>query len=53
MIEIVAYVLLAHVSKPDFAINESAVSRLVHWLSKQRNALEGFASTQVTIWGKL
>lgn len=53
MIEIVACVLLAHVSKPDFAINESAVSRLVHWLSKQRNALGGFASTQVTIWGKL
>lgn len=53
MIEIVAYILLAHVSKTDFAINESAASKLVHWLSKQRNALGGFASTQVTIWGKL
>lgn len=53
MIEIVAYILLAHVSKPDFAVNDSAVSKLVHWLSKQRNALGGFASTQVTIGGKL
>ncbi|NXC47034.1 A2ML1 protein, partial [Penelope pileata] len=49
MIEIVAYILLAHVSKPDFAVNESAVSKLVHWLSKQRNALGGFASTQDTV----
>ncbi|XP_019467130.1 alpha-2-macroglobulin-like protein 1 isoform X2 [Meleagris gallopavo] len=49
MIEIVAYILLAHVSKTDFAINESAASKLVHWLSKQRNALGGFASTQDTV----
>ncbi|XP_065598357.1 alpha-2-macroglobulin-like protein 1 [Cyrtonyx montezumae] len=49
MIEIVAYILLAHVSKPDFAVSESAVSKLVHWLSKQRNALGGFASTQDTV----
>ncbi|POI32181.1 hypothetical protein CIB84_004068, partial [Bambusicola thoracicus] len=49
MIEIVAYILLAHVSKPDFAVNDSAVSKLVHWLSKQRNALGGFASTQDTV----
>ncbi|XP_021250335.1 alpha-2-macroglobulin-like protein 1 isoform X2 [Numida meleagris] len=49
MIEIVAYILLAHVSKPDFSVNESAVSKLVRWLSKQRNARGGFASTQDTV----
>ncbi|XP_015727585.1 alpha-2-macroglobulin-like protein 1 isoform X2 [Coturnix japonica] len=49
MIEIVAYIVLAHVSKPDFAVNESAVSKLVHWLSKQRNSHGGFASTQDTV----
>lgn len=52
MIEMVAYILLAHVSTPDFALNEASVNKLVHWLSRQRNAFGGFASTQVTSWGK-
>ena len=52
MIETVAYILLAHVSKPDLALNEASVSKLVHWLSGQRNAFGGFASTQVTSWGE-
>ncbi|XP_061866938.1 alpha-2-macroglobulin-like protein 1 [Colius striatus] len=49
MIETVAYILLAHVSKPDSALNEASVSKLVHWLSGQRNAFGGFASTQDTV----
>ncbi|NXA38260.1 A2ML1 protein, partial [Eudromia elegans] len=49
MIEIVAYILLAHVSKPNVTINETTMSKLVHWLSKQRNAFGGFASTQDTV----
>ncbi|XP_010301999.2 alpha-2-macroglobulin-like protein 1 [Balearica regulorum gibbericeps] len=49
MIETVAYILLAHVSKPDLAPNEASVSKLVHWLSRQRNAFGGFASTQDTV----
>ncbi|KAM8819938.1 alpha-2-macroglobulin-like protein 1 [Eudromia elegans] len=49
MIEIVAYILLAHVSKPNVTINETMMSKLVHWLSKQRNAFGGFASTQDTV----
>ncbi|XP_009960079.1 PREDICTED: alpha-2-macroglobulin-like protein 1, partial [Leptosomus discolor] len=49
MIETVAYILLAHVSKPDLALNEASVSKLVHWLSRQRNAFGGFASTQDTV----
>ncbi|XP_010131178.1 PREDICTED: alpha-2-macroglobulin-like protein 1, partial [Buceros rhinoceros silvestris] len=49
MIETVAYILLAHVSKPDSAFNEAPVSKLVHWLSRQRNAFGGFASTQDTV----
>uniref|UniRef100_A0A8B9NLB8 Alpha-macroglobulin receptor-binding domain-containing protein n=1 Tax=Accipiter nisus TaxID=211598 RepID=A0A8B9NLB8_9AVES len=49
MIEMVAYILLAHVSTPDFALNEASVNKLVHWLSKQRNAFGGFASTQDTV----
>lgn len=52
MIETVAYILLAHVSKPDSAFNEASVSKLVRWLSRQRNAFGGFASTQVTRQGK-
>lgn len=53
MIETVAYILLAHVSNPDLAVNENTVSKLVRWLSEQKNARGGFASTQVTSWGKL
>ncbi|XP_009892429.1 PREDICTED: alpha-2-macroglobulin-like protein 1 [Charadrius vociferus] len=49
IIETVAYILLAHVSKPDLAFNEASVSKLVHWLSGQRNAFGGFASTQDTV----
>ncbi|KAM6321270.1 alpha-2-macroglobulin-like protein 1 [Aegotheles albertisi] len=49
MIETVAYILLAHVSKPDLAFNEASVSKLVHWLSGRRNAFGGFASTQDTV----
>ncbi|KAM9277694.1 alpha-2-macroglobulin-like protein 1 [Cariama cristata] len=48
-IETVAYILLAHVSNPDLAFNESSVSKLVRWLSGQRNAFGGFASTQDTV----
>ncbi|KAM6309766.1 alpha-2-macroglobulin-like protein 1 [Podargus strigoides] len=49
MIETVAYILLAHVSKPDLAFEEAAVSKLVRWLSGQRNSFGGFASTQDTV----
>ncbi|XP_064026995.1 alpha-2-macroglobulin-like protein 1 [Pogoniulus pusillus] len=49
LIETVAYILLAHVSKPDLSHNEASVSKLVHWLSGQRNAFGGFASTQDTV----
>lgn len=52
MIETVAYIVLAHVSKPDLSLNEASVSKLVRWLSGQRNAFGGFASTQVTNQGK-
>ncbi|NXS06280.1 A2ML1 protein, partial [Neodrepanis coruscans] len=49
MIETVAYIVLAHVSKPDLSLNEASVSKLVHWLSGQRNGFGGFASTQDTV----
>ncbi|XP_074007846.1 alpha-2-macroglobulin-like protein 1 [Numenius arquata] len=49
VIETGAYILLAHVSKPDLAFNEASVSKLVHWLSGKRNAVGGFASTQDTV----
>ncbi|NXD07203.1 A2ML1 protein, partial [Nothocercus nigrocapillus] len=49
MIEIVAYTLLAHVSKPNVTVNEPTMSKLVHWLSSRRNAFGGFASTQDTV----
>lgn len=49
MIETVAYIVLAHVSKPDLSLNEASVSKLVRWLSGQRNAFGGFASTQDTV----
>ncbi|NXS26786.1 A2ML1 protein, partial [Pomatostomus ruficeps] len=49
MIETVAYLVLAHVSNPDLSLNEASVSKLVHWLSGQRNAFGGFASTQDTV----
>ncbi|XP_054246101.1 alpha-2-macroglobulin-like protein 1 [Indicator indicator] len=49
IIETVAYILLAYVSKPDLSVNEASVSKLVHWLSGQRNAFGGFASTQDTV----
>ncbi|NXL78374.1 A2ML1 protein, partial [Leptocoma aspasia] len=49
MIETVAYIVLAHVSKPDLSLNEASVSKLVRWLSAQRNAFGGFASTQDTV----
>ncbi|NXE96203.1 A2ML1 protein, partial [Menura novaehollandiae] len=49
MIETVAYIILAHVSKPDLSLNEASVSKLVRWLSGQRNAFGGFASTQDTV----
>nr|XP_009936178.1 PREDICTED: alpha-2-macroglobulin-like protein 1 [Opisthocomus hoazin] len=49
VIETVAYILLAHVSKPDLAPNEASVSKLVRWLSGHRNAFGGFASTQDTV----
>ncbi|XP_054040699.1 alpha-2-macroglobulin-like protein 1 isoform X2 [Rissa tridactyla] len=49
VIETVAYILLAHISKPDLAFNEASVSKLVHWLSGQRNAFGGLASTQDTV----
>lgn len=52
MIETVAYMLLAHVSKPGLSPNEASVTKLVRWLSAQRNAFGGFASTQVTKRGK-
>ncbi|XP_014115222.1 PREDICTED: alpha-2-macroglobulin-like protein 1 isoform X1 [Pseudopodoces humilis] len=48
-IETVAYIVLAHVSKPDLSHSETSVSKLVHWLSGQRNAFGGFASTQDTV----
>lgn len=51
-IETVAYIILAHVSKPDLSPNDASVSKLVRWLSAQRNAFGGFASTQVTKQGK-
>ncbi|KAL2311207.1 hypothetical protein Nmel_002899 [Mimus melanotis] len=49
MIETVAYILLAHVSKPDLSVSEASVTKLVRWLSTQRNAFGGFASTQDTV----
>ncbi|XP_038009294.1 alpha-2-macroglobulin-like protein 1 [Motacilla alba alba] len=49
MIETVAYIALAHISKPDLSLNEASVSKLVRWLSAQRNAFGGFASTQDTV----
>ncbi|XP_009081350.1 PREDICTED: alpha-2-macroglobulin-like protein 1, partial [Acanthisitta chloris] len=49
VIETVAYIILAHVSKPDLSLNEASVSKLVKWLSGQRNAFGGFASTQDTV----
>ncbi|XP_030321024.1 alpha-2-macroglobulin-like protein 1 isoform X2 [Calypte anna] len=49
MIETAAYILLAHVSKAELAFNEASVSKLVRWLSAQRNAFGGFASTQDTV----
>ncbi|NWZ66586.1 A2ML1 protein, partial [Acrocephalus arundinaceus] len=49
MIETVAYIVLAHVSKPDLSLNEASVSKLVRWLSAQRNAFGGFVSTQDTV----
>ncbi|XP_040451001.1 alpha-2-macroglobulin-like protein 1 isoform X3 [Falco naumanni] len=49
VIETVAYILLAHVSQSDLALSEASVSKLVHWLSGQRNAFGGFASTQDTV----
>lgn len=51
-IETVAYIILAHVSKSDLSPSEASVSKLVRWLSTQRNAFGGFASTQVTNQGK-
>ncbi|NXG01470.1 A2ML1 protein, partial [Sakesphorus luctuosus] len=49
MIETVAYIVLAHVSKPDFSLKEASVNKLVQWLSRQRNGFGGFASTQDTV----
>ncbi|NXF76991.1 A2ML1 protein, partial [Sclerurus mexicanus] len=49
MIETVAYIVLAHVSKPDLSLQEGSVSKLVRWLSGQRNGFGGFASTQDTV----
>ncbi|NXV04643.1 A2ML1 protein, partial [Cettia cetti] len=49
MIETVAYIILAHVSKPDLSFSDASVSKLVRWLSAQRNAFGGFASTQDTV----
>ncbi|XP_027486903.1 alpha-2-macroglobulin-like protein 1 isoform X2 [Corapipo altera] len=49
MIETVAYIVLAHVSKPDSSLNEASTSKLVRWLSRQRNGFGGFASTQDTV----
>ncbi|KAM7127231.1 LOW QUALITY PROTEIN: alpha-2-macroglobulin-like protein 1 [Ciconia maguari] len=49
VIETVAYILLAQISRPDLALNEASVSKLVRWLSGQRNAFGGFASTQDTV----
>ncbi|PKK22252.1 hypothetical protein A306_00000116 [Columba livia] len=49
MIETAAYILLAYVSKPDLAYNDASMTKLVHWLSGQRNAFGGFASTQDTV----
>ncbi|XP_032907184.1 alpha-2-macroglobulin-like protein 1 [Catharus ustulatus] len=48
-IETVAYIILAHVSKSDLSPSEASVSKLVRWLSTQRNAFGGFASTQDTV----
>ncbi|KAI1242122.1 hypothetical protein IHE44_0005639 [Lamprotornis superbus] len=47
--ETVAYIVLAHVSKPDLSLSEASVTKLVRWLSTQRNAFGGFASTQDTV----
>ncbi|NWI52919.1 A2ML1 protein, partial [Calyptomena viridis] len=49
MIETVAYIVLAHVSKPDLSLNKASVSKLVRWLTGQRNGFGGFASTQDTV----
>ncbi|OPJ69231.1 hypothetical protein AV530_012333 [Patagioenas fasciata monilis] len=49
MIETAAYIFLVHVSKPDLAYNDASVTKLVHWLSGQRNAFGGFASAQDTV----
>lgn len=44
-VEIAAYSLLTYVSMGDVA----AALPIVKWLSKQRNALGGFSSTQVCL----
>ncbi|NWI96003.1 A2ML1 protein, partial [Pitta sordida] len=49
VIETVAYIILAHVSKPDTSLNEASVSKLVRWLTGKRNGFGGFASTQDTV----
>ncbi|XP_074852369.1 alpha-2-macroglobulin-like protein 1 [Carettochelys insculpta] len=51
-VETAAYVLLAHISKPHVSAAETAsASQIVRWLTSQRNAYGGFASTQDTVIG--
>ncbi|XP_007055680.2 alpha-2-macroglobulin-like protein 1 [Chelonia mydas] len=49
-IETVAYILLAHISKPEVSAAEiTATSQIVRWLTNQRNPYGGFISTQDTV----
>uniref|UniRef100_A0A8C8SH09 Alpha-macroglobulin receptor-binding domain-containing protein n=1 Tax=Pelusios castaneus TaxID=367368 RepID=A0A8C8SH09_9SAUR len=51
-IETMAYILLAHISKPEVSADEiAAASQIVRWLSRKRNPYGGFASTQDTVVG--
>ncbi|CAM2097443.1 unnamed protein product [Caretta caretta] len=49
-IETMAYILLAHISKPEVSAAEiTATSQIVRWLTNQRNPYGGFISTQDTV----
>lgn len=48
-VELTSYALLALINKPNLTPQEIAkATGIVAWLTKQRNAYGGFASTQVT-----
>ncbi|KAG6924828.1 alpha-2-macroglobulin like 1, partial [Chelydra serpentina] len=50
VIETMAYILLAHISKPEVSEAEiAASSQIVRWLTSQRNPYGGFTSTQDTV----